>query len=188
MKPVYLPTEIESKRLILRKHSRRDAKAMFAALDGNRKRLGKFLSFIPLTQTLSDQIKFIQSCVLKWRRRELFDFGIYRRSDGVFMGNIGVHSINWAHECCELGYWIASEHEGCGFVSEAVIALRNVCFAVGLHRIEIRCEPSNKRSTAVAERCGFKLEGHLRQNRVLFGRYRDTLVFGVCNKGKRIKR
>ena len=182
MKTRDFPIEIHSKRLILRKHKTRDAVAMFAALDGDRARLGKFLSFVAVTKNLQDQRKFIQSCITKWRRHDGFDFGIYRKSDGVFMGNIGVHSIHWPHQCCELGYWIAASHEGQGFVSEAVKTLTKVCFAAGLHRVEIRCEPSNKRSVAVAERCGFKLEGHLRANRLLFGRYRDTLVFGRIKK------
>jgi RimJ/RimL family protein N-acetyltransferase len=170
---------------MLRKHTVRDAEAMFALLDNDRQRLGRYLSFVPLTKNVHDQRKFIQECALKWRRRELFDFGIYRRSDGVFLGNIGVHSIHWAHECCELGYWIAGPFEGQGFVSEAVTALTKVCFAAGLHRVEIRCEPSNKRSAAVAERCGFALEGHLKANRLLFGRYRDTLIYGRLKKNRK---
>jgi ribosomal-protein-serine acetyltransferase len=185
LKPIDFPVEITSKRLILRKHVLRDATMMFAAVDGDRKRLSEFLSFVPATKSVSDQRKFIQSCSLRWRRRELFDYGIYRRSDGVFMGNIGVHSIDWAHECCELGYWVAVAFEGYGYVSEAVHALTKMCFAKGLHRVEIRCEPTNHRSAAVAERCGFKLEGHLLANRLIFGRYRDTLVFGRVRKKRR---
>ena len=177
MKKIKFPDEFTTKRLILKKHKVSGASAMFSALDSDRRRLGAFLSFVSVTKKLSDQKKYITGAIAKWRRAELFDFGIYERSTGRYMGNIGVHTINWPHECCELGYWIHGDFEGQGFVTEAVTALTARCHKLGFHRVEIRCDPDNTRSSAVAERCGFDYEGRLKENLVIAGKYRDTLIF-----------
>jgi hypothetical protein len=178
MKAVKFPVTIETKRLVLRKHSLKIAETMFEALDSDRKRLQEFLLFVPHTKTLKDQKAFLRRAAKMWRRGELFDFGIYERKSGQFMGNIGVHTIAWHHDRCELGYWLKSAFEGYGYVTEAVTELTRICFASGLKRVEIRCSPENIRSAAVAERCGFKLEGHLTKDRVVNGRRHDTLVYG----------
>jgi ribosomal-protein-serine acetyltransferase len=46
-----------------------------------------------------------------------------------------------------------------------------------LPRLEIRCEPENPRSIAVAERCGFVREGLLRHAAVISGRPRDAVLY-----------
>jgi RimJ/RimL family protein N-acetyltransferase len=68
---------------------------------------------------------------------------------------------------------------GNGYITEAV--LRITTFALeelGAQRIEIRCDPRNTRSAAVAERAGYTLEAHFRNHmRAPDGGLRDTLVF-----------
>lgn len=162
---------------------------MFEALDSDREKLQKFLFFVPLTKSLKDQKAFLRRAAKMWRAGEIFDFGIYDKVTRQFMGNLGVHTIAWHHDRCELGYWLNSSFEGHGYVSEAVIALTRVCFAMGLKRVEIRCSPENTRSAAVAKRCGFKLEGHLKKDRVVNGKRHDTLVYGCLKSpaGKGIK-
>jgi len=63
----------------------------------------------------------------------------------------------------DLGYWLAKAAEGNGIVTRAAQALTDYGFReVGLNRIQIRAEPKNDRSWAVAERLGFQYEGTLR--------------------------
>ena len=185
MKAIKFPVSIETKRLNLRKHSLQVADAMFEALDSDRRRLGRFLAFVALTKTLKEQKAYLRSAAIMWRRGELFDFGIYAKETGQFMGNIGVHTIVWHHDRCELGYWLNSAFEGHGYVTEAVMELTRVCFAKGFKRVEIRCSPENSRSATVAERCGYKLEGHLIKDRLVNAKRHDTLVYGHLNTPSR---
>jgi ribosomal-protein-alanine N-acetyltransferase len=37
-------------------------------------------------------------------------------------------------------------------------------------------------SSKVLEKCGFKLEGHLREHEIFEGRYLDSLIYGLLNK------
>lgn len=113
----------------------------------------------------------------RWEKNELYDYGIFRKSDNLYMGNVGVHSIQWKTEVCELGYWILGDFEGQGYVSEAVRAIEQACFANGFERVEIRCSSVNFRSASVPMRLGFLLEGTLRSNQKDNGIRRNTLLF-----------
>jgi len=60
----------------------------------------------------------------------------------------------------EVGYWLRSSETGKGFASECVIALSKWALDVlGAKRVELVTDEKNLGSRAVAERCGFGLEG-----------------------------
>lgn len=115
-------------------------------------------------------------------RRDLC-FQIYaRRADGSpgrLLGGTGLHRIDWAVRRFEIGYWIRPEAAGQGHVSEAVRLLTALAFGpLAARRVEIRCDPLNLKSRGVAERCGFELEGVLRNNTLgVDGAPRDTAVY-----------
>ncbi|MFG6461680.1 GNAT family N-acetyltransferase [Roseateles sp. DXS20W] len=115
-------------------------------------------------------------------RRDLC-FHIYaRRADGGpgrLLGGTGLHRMDWAVRRFEIGYWIRPEAAGQGHVSEAVRLLTALAFdRLAARRLEIRCDVGNLRSRAVAERCGFELEGVLRRDALgVDGTPRDTAVY-----------
>lgn len=170
--------QIEGARIYLAKHSPALAAQMFQYVDQDRVRLAEFLPWVDLTQTVADEEKFIRSAREQWDQLQLFDFGIFRKEDGMYLGNIGVHTISWQHQRAELGYWILGNFEGKGYMSEAVGLIESELFSMGFNRVEIHCSSLNEKSAAVPKRCGYRLEGHLRQDGIERDRYRDTLVFG----------
>ncbi|MET0519048.1 MAG: GNAT family protein [Burkholderiaceae bacterium] len=95
------------------------------------------------------------------------------------LGGIGLHGIDWSARCFELGYWVRASAQGQGFVAEAVMALSAMAFGdLRARRVQIRTDEGNLRSRAVAERCGFVLEGVLRRDGLdLQGQPRDTCVY-----------
>ncbi len=115
-------------------------------------------------------------------RRDLC-FQIYARkpdgSAGRMLGGTGLHRIDWAVRKFEIGYWIRPEAAGQGHVSEAVQLLTALAFdTLRAQRVEIRCDVRNTRSRAVAERCGFELDGILRRDALAVdGSVRDTAVY-----------
>ena len=172
-----LPTEIEVDRIVLRKHDPAVAPLMFEAVNGDRARLGRFMPWVAKTQTLADSEKYIQECEKAWSEGTLYDFGIYLRQTKKYIGNIGVHHIDWASDKCELGYWIEEAFEGHGYMTEAAAAMEEILFAHGFNRIEIRCDPTNARSTKIPDRLGFILEGRLRENFRVNGKLVDSRVY-----------
>jgi ribosomal-protein-serine acetyltransferase len=83
----------------------------------------------------------------------------------------------------EIGYWCRSSETGKGYVTEVVQALSKVAFEhLGAARVEIRCDDSNLRSAAVAERCGYTLEGVLKNHeRNPKGDLCSTRIYALTN-------
>jgi len=173
-----MPERITADRVELRKHEIRLAPRMFEVLDRDRVRLAASLGWVSHVLTVSDEEKFILSSHARWDAGEIYDYGLFRRDDGEYLGNAGLHTISLEHARAEIGYWIAGAFEGRGYVTEAVRALEKAAFSAGFHRLEIRCSSLNRRSTRVPERLGFRLDGRLRDDCVEGDARADTLIFG----------
>lgn len=174
-----LSESIPSARLELRKH--RDdpqlARMMFEHVDRDRTRLGQFLPWVPFVKTVDDEIKYIRDCNTKWAECSLFDYGIFLKPQGQYVGNIGVHSIKWEHRGAEIGYWILGQYEGHGLMTEATLALERELFLIGFQRVQICCSAANQRSAAVPRRAGYIYEGTHRHDAIENGAFRNTMVF-----------
>jgi RimJ/RimL family protein N-acetyltransferase len=115
-------------------------------------------------------------------RRDLAYQVFARKPDGRpgrLLGGTGLHRMDWAVRRFEIGYWLRPEAQGQGLVSECVELLARMAFdQLRARRLEIRCDARNARSRAVAERCGFELEGVLKQEALgVDGHPRDTCVY-----------
>jgi ribosomal-protein-serine acetyltransferase len=87
---------VEGERIFLRRHELAIAPAMFACLDADRARLAEFLPWVEGAKTVKDSEEYIRAVHVDWQEFEVFDFGIFRKSDRAFMGNIGAHTIRLA--------------------------------------------------------------------------------------------
>jgi RimJ/RimL family protein N-acetyltransferase len=114
-------------------------------------------------------------------RVDLPMFMFLREQPTVAVGGTGLHRMDWAVPRFEIGYWVRRSFEGKGYVSEAVRALTRLAFeTLRARRVEIHCSHRHQRSQRVAERCGFVLEGRLRNHRrETTGELRDTLVYAL---------
>jgi ribosomal-protein-alanine N-acetyltransferase len=84
---------------------------------------------------------------------------VVRESERI-VGRVGLHRIQLDDGVAELGYWLLPEARGRGVATSAVQTVESWAFGdLGLGRLEIRHEPSNKRSCALAMRCGYPAEG-----------------------------
>ena len=116
---------------------------------------------------------------LRYLERSDLRLHVFEKETGELIGSSGLHRIDWETRKFEIGYWIRTLWGGRGFMTEAVAGI--VDFAIiqlQANRVEIRCDARNLRSSAIAERLGFKLEGVLRSESCgVDGRVRDTMVF-----------
>lgn len=99
--------------------------------------------------------------------------------DDAMVGCISFKNVRWKEDVVELGYWLDASARGNGLATRAVSALTNVAFSQGFQRVEMRIAPENKRSTAVAERAGFVLEGVLRMGGVIHGGRVDLRMYSL---------
>jgi RimJ/RimL family protein N-acetyltransferase len=57
-----------------------------------------------------------------------------------------------------MGWWLRANATGHGYATEAVRAMLEVAFDLGVERVEAHTDPDNARSRALAERAGFVLQ------------------------------
>jgi RimJ/RimL family protein N-acetyltransferase len=98
-----------------------------------------------------------------WRDGSRAGFAILDAADGAFLGMAVFVTIDLDAREGEAGYILAPVARGRGVASRALALLTGWGFGgLGLHRIELRIDPANEASLAVARRNGFTHEGTLR--------------------------
>jgi RimJ/RimL family protein N-acetyltransferase len=101
--------------------------------------------------------------------------------EGVHIGNIGLHDIDWKNRNAFLGIVIGErEYWGRGYGTDAVLALLGFAFGeMNLHRIHLSVYEFNERAIRCYEKCGFRQEGCAREALFRDGRYHNGLLMAV---------
>ena len=101
------------------------------------------------------------------------------RDDPAMIGTIGLYKLQPEHQLAEVGFQLMHEQWGKGLMREALTAVAHFAFdQLGAHRVEARTDPRNARTRALLERCGFMLEGILRESYYWDGAFMGTAVYG----------
>lgn len=103
---------------------------------------------------------------------------ITRRDDGLLIGAIGLE-IHLQHQRAEVGYWIGREYWGNGYATEALRAVLDYGFSLGLQRIWAEHFAHNPASGRVLQKAGMRHEGTLRHHMMKWGQPVDCEVYGV---------
>jgi RimJ/RimL family protein N-acetyltransferase len=99
--------------------------------------------------------------------------------DGTVLGDIGVNTHENLMQA-DLGYTLATAHQGHGYATEAVQRmLRHLFLDRGLHRVSAECDARNERSAKLLARLGFRQEGLRVQHTWIKGEWTDDLLFGL---------
>ncbi|MFC8344284.1 GNAT family N-acetyltransferase [Streptomyces sp. NPDC057280] len=110
-----------------------------------------------------------------WTNGSMFTWGLFLPEGEELVGMLGLSMRSMS--AAEVGFWGTREHRGNGYVTEAVLAASRWAFTqLSIDRVEWRAEVGNHPSRAVAERCGFTVEGVLRSGIVNQGVRRDCWV------------
>ena len=178
-----IPDQIETKRLILRCYRPDDAALDLAAGLRNRDHLARYErhNSIRGINTLEESQNLLERYIIGWQAREYFLMGAFEKSSGDFAAQIYIGVPSWNLPECEIGYFADVSHQGKGYVSEGVRAALVFCFEnCRAHRVRLECDDTNLASARVAQRCGFRQEAHLRENkRQPDGSITGTLIFGL---------
>ena len=177
------PTRFESQRLILRPYQAGDGEMYFAAGQRNRQHLQRYEAENVLLSPKSEQEAeaLVQELAADWAAGNCYFLGAWDKTTGEFVAQVYIGVVNRDTPEFEIGYIADVDHEGQGYVTEAVkTALGFVFDHLHAHRVSLRCDTSNTRSQRLAERCGFTREGLLRQvRRQPDGSFSDALIYGL---------
>jgi RimJ/RimL family protein N-acetyltransferase len=110
--------------------------------------------------------------------------------NGEYLGSINLHEIDWINRRAEIGIVIGiKQHWGKGYGTDAMRVLLRLAFdKMNLHRVYLRVYAFNKRAIASYEKCGFRREGVLREQRYHNGKYHDAILMGLLESEYRAMR
>jgi RimJ/RimL family protein N-acetyltransferase len=149
----------------------------------NRSHLERYESENPAMtiKTEEDAKKMIANLVDDWQKGVHHFMGVFLKAPEQFVAQIYIGLVNRNVNEFGIGYFSDVEHEGKGYVTEAVKAVVKMLFEkLNAHRLRIETDDTNVRSIGVAERCGFDREGHIRENKKHpDGTYSGTLYYGL---------
>lgn len=172
---------IETERLVLRELRLDDAPALHALFsDPEMMRYwGTPHDSVARTEAM------ITSIIEAFAARRGIEWAIARKSTGEVIGKVCHHRWMKEHFRSEIGYILAKEHWGQGFIHEALCAIIAFGFeALKLHSIEAQLDPKNGRSVRVLERLGFVKEAHLTENYFVHGGFVDTAIYSLLARPK----
>jgi len=173
--PSVFPT-IETSRLLLRKLTPRDVSDTFAY--SSDPEVVRYLRFSE-HKSLHDAEEFLGILLKSYDNSTDLIWGVELRSAGDLIGSCRLKA-DLQHRRCEIGYVITRQYWRQGFAFEAVSGIVDFTFReTDINRIEGYCIVENIPSSAVLKKCGFSLEGVLRQREFLKGRFLDINLYSL---------
>lgn len=180
-----LPTEINTKRLRLRRPTESDTSAIFKFSADTR--VTRWLTW-PTCTDIDTLTVNIEHYDLKWLSGEEFYWVIVIQKCDTVIGSIACQVKG---DTANLGFLIDSDHWGEGFASEAAAALLGI---VSTHEVFTRvvavCDAENSGSARVLEKIGMSSKGIARKFITcpnLSDDPRDALIF-ACDCGSTVPR
>ncbi|MGD8793381.1 MAG: GNAT family protein [Anaerolineae bacterium] len=181
-----IPSRIEAKRIYLRRYEAGDGPWYYAMSRRNRRHLARYEAenVVMSIDSEEDAEVVVRELHAEWQVRGCFFLGAFDRDKDEFVAQVYIGPVNWDLPEFEIGFFVDKDHEGQGYVTEAVRATMGFIFEhLRAHRVRMECDDTNERSWRVAERCGLVREGHVRENRKNSdGTLSGTLYYGLLRR------
>ena len=148
----------------------------------NRDHLARFEpdNLVMEIKTEQDALQALRDVAVGWINDSHLFLGVFHRGTGEFVAQVYIGVVSRDLPEFQIGYFADVDHEGQGFVTEAVMAVLGYIFDdLKAQRVSLECDDTNLRSMHVAERCGFVQEGHIRENK----RNPDGTISGSLHYG-----
>ena len=159
MSPILLdfPMPITTKRLIIRPMQPGDGAQLFVQIEQSRDNLRAWLPWVDSVKRQADSESTARTFYADFVLRKAFHFVICL--DDQIIGGLSLSFINWTIRRMNIGYWCSINHQGQGYVTEALNGLVDFAFIhLKAQKLLIVCDSENSKSIKVAERSGFALE------------------------------
>ncbi len=113
--------------------------------------------------------------------------GIREHAEAALVGICVVFAIDAASGRAEIGYHLAPQAQGKGYMGEALQCVVDHLFDDrGLRRLEAEIDPRNVPSARVLERIGFQREGLLRERWSVGGELFDSALYGLLARDRSV--
>ncbi len=174
-----LPT-LQGQRVKIRWLKDADLPALFKIFSDSE--VMRYWSSPPLQQR-NDAKELLGDIRSLFRSRKLFQWGVARLEDDGVIGTCTLARFDANHGIAEVGFALARDCWGRGFMTEALTLMIDFAFSgLGLRRLEADVDPRNTASLRLLERFGFKQEGCLRERYLLNGELQDAVLLALLRR------
>lgn len=114
--------------------------------------------------------------------RKNFTLAIVLRAQNALIGGCGIYVSNPDNREGYVGYVLNRNFWGQGYATKTAQALLEFGFdKLRLHRIFATCDAENVASAHVLQKIGMQQEDHFRENGLVKGRWRDSLLYAILD-------
>ncbi len=171
----------------IRRYCADDIPLLFEAARESVNDMFAWVSWCHSNYTIEESQSFISSIEAAWNQKTTFGFAVFDASNSLFLGGVGLNSLNRKNNFANLGYWVRSSQTKRGIATAATeLAVEFGFKDIGLNRIEILTAVGNVASQRVAEKAGAKKEGVLRSRILLHNRPLDAVLYSLIPADKNI--
>ncbi len=176
-----IKTNLEGERVFIRRLRLSDANDVYVNVRD--KEIVRWSLNIPHPYPKKIAAKFIRKSQREWRAKKGFVFGVVFKKTGRVIGVTGFKNIDRISNCADIGYWLGKNYWRRGLATEAVRLVLKFGFKeLKLHRIYAYVFEKNTGSKLVLEKCGFKLEGVMREALLKRSRRHNMLNYGILKR------
>jgi len=167
---------------MIRKYAKGDGRDLYLLLErnGNRDFLKENVEEVSSIKTDEEAEIEIRKHAAEWNTRDRLVMGIWLKSENKYIGEIWIEPKSWEVPSFEIGWFLDRGYQGKGIATEA--ARRSLIFLFNdlkAYKVIVITRDSNIRSCKLAERLGFRKEGHLRECGVEKGKRYGLIHYGM---------
>lgn len=136
---------------------------------------------VPYPLTLEEEEKWFQSITAI---SDTYKFAIETICDNKFIGGCNISGVDWKNGVATVGIFIGSkEHIGKGYGTDAMnVLIKFVFMQMNINKIRLTVYSYNEAALGCYEKCGFRVEGVLRQEIFRDGKLYDKVAMGLLRQ------
>jgi RimJ/RimL family protein N-acetyltransferase len=168
--------ELETERLLIREFKQTDLDSIHEYASDTE--VVKYMPFGP--NTIEDSKNFLDRASSRQQEetRTDYELAVTLKDSNKLIGGCRINKVSEIQ--AHIGYIFNKKYWGYGYATETARALVDYGFTeLEMHRIYASCDPDNIASRRVLEKAGLVLEGRLREDMVVHGKFRDSLILGL---------
>jgi ribosomal-protein-serine acetyltransferase len=186
--PFVAPEEHRDGELLLRSYLPGDGAELHRATQASHQHLRPWMPWASAETTPEDSEGFVRQARARWLLGEDWAVSVWRGERLVASSGFMLRGRPLEHGTSEIGMWVRADEAGRGLGTRLLRAMVDWADAAWpFQKLTWHCDSRNLASARVAEKCGFQLEGRLREHApATTGDYRaTTLVFGLLGSDPR---
>ena len=178
-KKFFLP-KIETKRLILRKFTKKDFNDLYEYASDNK--VTQYLSW-DTYKNIDMAVEYIEHMLEKYAKNEIAPWAIEWKENSKLIGSIGFVHYDKKNFSAEIGYVLNRNYWNKGIMTEALKEIIRFGFErMHLIKIEAKLNALNLPSEKVMQKSGLRYERTLRKKEFLKGKLIDIKYYSILKE------